>query len=226
LKIVNCNIVSVSWGDHFVFGEGDGRLDSLPAVRRRMRKWQNELGTGIIHWRCTRDKIVEKGIIDHLVIDQNSSQCPSMRHDLWPMRRGYGYLQNYLNGINMNTLEEDLTRIYQPVLTGRDTKLYLHGNGRSAHPKKNEACLDTRLSTDSFSALFATTTLDQFVAMIGGHDPRWRTRLQKSDDRRQTAENRYKHHCAITDGSLQDNPAVNPGCGVHPGFLLFISLDT
>ena len=359
----NCNIVSVSWGDHLIFGEGDGRLDSLPAVRRRMRKWQNELGAGLIHWRCTRDKIkgkffqaggyrhfyqsrmqaklydafkevpaiahdtgmkvflyvalfdegwpllpkkvravsyhnkmhcqhvawqsdfsrdnpqftlvdrtlknyqwgvlslaypevrehfilrfqrllalgnfdglfvclrsqsrpadfadqfgfnrpvrddfltrygrdiwfedfditqwrdllgeyltvflselkeclkssqrllaigaprgyvlgppfgnstlqwkiwVEKGIIDHLVIDQNSSQCPSMWHDLWPMHRGYGYLQNYLNGINMNTLEEDLTHVYQPVLERRDTKLYLARQWKKRSPEKERSLL-------------------------------------------------------------------------------------
>jgi hypothetical protein len=41
-----CNIVSVSWGDHLFFGEGDGRLDSLPAVRRRMQSWKDELGAG------------------------------------------------------------------------------------------------------------------------------------------------------------------------------------
>jgi len=51
------NIVSVSWGDHLIFGEGDGKLDSLPAVRRRMHKWQTDLQAGIIHWRCTRDNI-------------------------------------------------------------------------------------------------------------------------------------------------------------------------
>jgi hypothetical protein len=141
LKIVNCNIVSVSWGDHFVFGEGDGRLDSLPAVRRRMRKWQNELGAGIIHWRCTRDKIKGKGIIDHLVIDQNSCRCPSIWHDLWPMHRGYGYLQNYLDGINMNPLEEDLTHVYQPVLARRETKLYLARQWKKRSPEKERSLL-------------------------------------------------------------------------------------
>jgi hypothetical protein len=44
---------------------------------------------------------VREGIIDQLIIDQNSSQCPSMWHDLWPMYRGNGYLQNYLNGLGI-----------------------------------------------------------------------------------------------------------------------------
>ena len=51
------NIVSVSWGDHLIFGEGDGRLNSTAAIRRRMQKWQSELGADTIHWRITRSKI-------------------------------------------------------------------------------------------------------------------------------------------------------------------------
>jgi len=360
----NYNIVSVSWGDHLIFGEGDGRLDALPAVGRRMRKWNTELRAGIIHWRCTRDKIkgkffqaggyrhfyqsrmqakkydafaevpeiahdlgmqvflyvalfdegwpllpkkvravsyhnkmhcqhvawqsdfsrknpdynlvdrtlknhqwgvlclaypevrqhfiqrfqrlladgnfdglfvclrsqsrpadfadqfgfnrpvrdefltrygrdiwiedfdigrwrnllgeyltgflrelkdslkssrtllavgaprgdvlgppfgnsalqwkiwVQKGIIDHLVIDQNSSRCPSMWHDLWPMHRGYGYLQNYLDGLNMNTLEADLASVYQPVFQDQRAKLYLARQWQPHSPAREKTLLE------------------------------------------------------------------------------------
>ncbi len=51
------NIVSVSWSDHLVFGEADGRLTTVKALNRRMEKWRNELNAAIIHWRCTRDQI-------------------------------------------------------------------------------------------------------------------------------------------------------------------------
>ena len=51
------NIVSVSWSDHLAFGEGDGRLNSIDALQRRVQHWREELGAGIIHWRCTRDRI-------------------------------------------------------------------------------------------------------------------------------------------------------------------------
>jgi hypothetical protein len=183
----NSNIASVAWSDHVIFGESDGRLDTVPALRRRMNSWKADLGAQIIHWRCTRDgkdiwvedfdlsrwqdlkgaaltlfltemreslnksdhmlavgaprgRIlgpplgntslqweiwVEEGIVDHLIIDQNSSRCPSMWHDLWPMHRGYGYLQNYLNGFNMNSLEEDLASVYQPIFNRQHPKLYL-----------------------------------------------------------------------------------------------------
>ena len=48
------NIVSVSWGDHLTFGEGDGRLATLDAVRRRMERWRDDLNAAILHWRLIR----------------------------------------------------------------------------------------------------------------------------------------------------------------------------
>ena len=85
---------------------------------------------------------VEKGIVDQLIIDQNSSRCPSMWHDLWPMHRGYGYLQNYIDGYNMNLLEEDLTSVYQPAFDGRNTKLYLARQWKQRSPEKERSLLE------------------------------------------------------------------------------------
>lgn len=51
------NIVSVSWGDHLVFGERDGRLATPAALSRRMAVWRDMLGAGIIHWRIPRAEI-------------------------------------------------------------------------------------------------------------------------------------------------------------------------
>jgi hypothetical protein len=48
------NVVSVSWGDHLTFGEGDGRLATLDAVRRRMERWRDDLNATILHWRLNR----------------------------------------------------------------------------------------------------------------------------------------------------------------------------
>ena len=79
------------------------------------------LGNTSLQW----DRWVEEGIVDHLVIDQNSSRCPSMWHHLWPMHRGYGYVQNYLDGLGMKPLEEDLMSSYLPVVRGRRVKLYV-----------------------------------------------------------------------------------------------------
>lgn len=48
------NIVSVSWGDHLEFGEGDGALDSPGAIERSMDRWRDKLEAGIVLWREAR----------------------------------------------------------------------------------------------------------------------------------------------------------------------------
>jgi len=76
------------------------------------------VGNWPIEWRTW----AEQGLIDALVIDQNSSQCPSMWHQLWPMHRGYGYRQNALDNLNLPPLETMLRDDYGPVVrqTGID----------------------------------------------------------------------------------------------------------
>lgn len=78
------------------------------------------LGNTTLQWRDW----VEQGLIDDLVINQSSSQCPSMWHQLWPMHRGYGYIQNYLDGYNMPELRERLAT-YAAAMKGHDTNLYV-----------------------------------------------------------------------------------------------------
>ena len=68
---------------------------------------------------------IQEGLVDQLVIGQNSSQCPSMWHALWPMHRGHGYLQNYIDGRGMSALEEDIVNLYTPILAGTNTELYV-----------------------------------------------------------------------------------------------------
>ena len=79
------------------------------------------LGNTTLQWR----EWVERALIDELVINQNSSQCPSMWHQLWPMHRGYGYVQNYLDGYNMLPLLEHLSSDYESVFRERDVDLYI-----------------------------------------------------------------------------------------------------
>ena len=50
------NIASVSWPDHLVFGEGDGRLATVDALARRMDRWREELGATTVHWREVRTR--------------------------------------------------------------------------------------------------------------------------------------------------------------------------
>jgi hypothetical protein len=79
------------------------------------------LGNWELQWRAW----VAEDLVDELVIDQNSSQCPSMWHQLWPMHRGYGYLQNYIDGKGLKGLTDDIRDTYAPVLAGRPARLYV-----------------------------------------------------------------------------------------------------
>jgi hypothetical protein len=79
------------------------------------------LGNATLPWR----EWVRLHLIDRLVIDQNSSQCPSMWHQLWPMHRGTGYVQNYLDGTGLPPLVEHLASVYAPVIAGSDVELFV-----------------------------------------------------------------------------------------------------
>ena len=48
-----------------------------------------------------------------------------MWHQLWPMHRGYGYLQNYLEGYNMPPLLGHLSPEYELVFRDRPVDLYV-----------------------------------------------------------------------------------------------------
>jgi len=90
------------------------------------------LGNWTLQWRqWVRDRL-----IDELVIDQSSSQCPSMWHPLWPMHRGYGYLQNNADGLHMRPLAQDLDEVYAPVVVGSPVRLYV---ARQWAPRSAEA---------------------------------------------------------------------------------------
>ena len=79
------------------------------------------LGNAPLQWR----EWVERDLVDELVINQNSSRCPSMWHDLWPMHRGSGYLQNYLDGSGLPPLGEHVKDVYAKVFAGNRAKLYI-----------------------------------------------------------------------------------------------------
>src|SRR6185503_14060922 len=51
------NVVSVSWADHLVFGDADGRLDTPEKLSRRMRVWREALDARVLHWRVLRTRI-------------------------------------------------------------------------------------------------------------------------------------------------------------------------
>jgi len=85
----------------------------------------NVIGPPIGNWTLEWREWIAEDLIDELIIAQNSSRCPSWWHRLWPMYRGYGYLQNYADGYNMRPLREDLDQIYGPAVAGQRVRLYV-----------------------------------------------------------------------------------------------------
>ncbi len=96
------------------------------------------MGNQTLDWRSW----LRQGLVDDLIIDQNSSQCPSMWHSLWPMHRGYGYLQNYLDGLEMPELTVSLDRDYGPLLEGTMARLFLSRQWKERDPAEESRLLD------------------------------------------------------------------------------------
>ena len=78
-------------------------------------------GNATLPWR----EWLRLGLVDHLVVNQNSSRCPSMWHELWPMHRGTGYCQNYLDGGGLPPLADHLRAAYGPEAATTRTKLFV-----------------------------------------------------------------------------------------------------
>jgi hypothetical protein len=79
------------------------------------------LGNATLDWR----EWVRRRLIDRLIVGQNSSQCPSMWHQLWPMHRGTGYIRNYLDGEGLPLLERHVRDSYGPAVAGSGTRLFV-----------------------------------------------------------------------------------------------------
>jgi hypothetical protein len=83
------------------------------------------IGPPVGNWPLAWRTWAEEGLVDALVIDQNSSQCPSMWHQLWPMHRGYGYVQNPLDDLHLPPLATMLREEYGPVAQRTGIDLYV-----------------------------------------------------------------------------------------------------
>jgi hypothetical protein len=93
------------------------------------------MGNATLHWRDW----IARGLVDQLVIDQNSSRCPSMWHTLWPMHRGVGYLQDYLDGSGLPPLRTHVREVYGPAAAGSSTALHLARQWHERSPDEERA---------------------------------------------------------------------------------------
>jgi len=96
------------------------------------------MGNSSLHWR----EWIQKNLIDKLIINQNSSQCPSMWHQLWPMHRGTGYIQNYLNEYNLLSLLQHIDKSYFPYIKESNVKLYVARQWSERSPKQESEILN------------------------------------------------------------------------------------
>ena len=96
------------------------------------------MGNLSLHWR----EWIQKNLIDELIINQNSSQCPSMWHQLWPMHRGTGYIQNYLNEYNLPLLLQHIDKSYFPYIKESNVKLYVARQWGELSPKQESEILN------------------------------------------------------------------------------------
>ena len=93
------------------------------------------IGNMALPWRTW----VRDHLVDELIINQNSSQCPSMWHQLWPMHRGHGYTQNHLDGTGLHPLSEQLELEYAPTLVGSAVRLYVARQWNQRSPSEEAA---------------------------------------------------------------------------------------
>lgn len=124
---------------------GDYITMLLAELRDRLQGIDRQLGVGVargdvvgpplgnmtLHWR----EWIHRSFVDQLVIDQSSSQCPSMWHQLWPMHRGGGYVQNYLDPHSLPPLTAHVRSTYAPVVADSTTRLFL---ARQWHPRDTD----------------------------------------------------------------------------------------
>ena len=97
------------------------------------------LGNATLHWR----EWVRRGLIDQLIVDQHSSQCPSMWHQLWPMHRGTGYVQNYLEPGTLPPLTRHVREAYAPAFAGTAAQLFIARQWHERNAAAERELLDT-----------------------------------------------------------------------------------
>ena len=123
------------------------------------------IGPPLANWALQWRDWIKEELVDELIIDHNSSRCPSLWHALWPMQRGYGYVQNYDDGYNMRSLREDLDRTYEPQVAGSSVDLYV---ARQWHPRseREEAGLTAHPAVSGL--VFSTFRHDNPEVIAGG----------------------------------------------------------
>lgn len=121
------------------------------------------LGNATLQWR----EWVDRDLVDSLVINQSSAQCPSMWIQLWPMHRGSGYTQDYVSGQNMLPLNQQLTDEYGPSLVGKSTDLYVARQWSDPSPSEEQNLLEHPAVTGLVYSSFRYDNAERIAAHQG-----------------------------------------------------------
>ncbi|MBF0104695.1 MAG: hypothetical protein HQM16_05150 [Deltaproteobacteria bacterium] len=79
------------------------------------------LGNMTLDWQ----QWTKQNLVDDLIVNQNSRQCPSMWHVLWPMIKDVGYVENYRRHKTWATITKILAQQYVPLIKHTTSKLYV-----------------------------------------------------------------------------------------------------
>jgi hypothetical protein len=123
------------------------------------------MGNATLQWR----EWIERGLVDDLVINQSSSQCPSLWIKLWPMHQGSGYVQDYRTGAGMPSIHKQLTEEYGPALAGSDVDLYVARQWSEPSPGEEAELLDNEAVTGLVYSSFRHDNGE----LIDGHRGDW-----------------------------------------------------
>ena len=93
------------------------------------------IGNTELQWR----RWMRHDLVDELIINQNSSRCPSMWHQLWPMHQGTGYVRSYLDGSGLDSLDRQLVDDYAPAVRSSRARVYVARQWDTRSPDREAA---------------------------------------------------------------------------------------
>ena len=125
---------------------------------------------------------VREGMVLQLAINRHSSRCPSMWHQLWPMHRGHGYRQKYIDGKRMPGLLEHLQGNHAPVFADAAAELYVARQWVDSDEQAEQGLLSIPCVAGLVFSTSASTTRERWAEAALWRSVRHRGSWHKSAD--------------------------------------------
>ena len=123
------------------------------------------LGNASLQW----GEWVENELVDDLVVNQSSSQCPSLWINLWPMHQGPGYIQDYRTGAGMPNIKSQIDTEYGPKILNSPVDLYIAWQWSKPSPTEEMAIH----SHEAVTGLVYSSFRNDNAKVIGEHKGDW-----------------------------------------------------